>query len=528
MASEILGLFTSPEDYQQQRDLMMQRQAAEMARLDPYQSIRFNAIRAGQRFGQGLASVLGAEDPQLRAISARQSVLGGLDLSDPDAIMSAARQLSGMGDQQGAFALAEYGRKAATDKALAEQRARERTSPALLAAARIRELTAGKQKLIDQGAAADSPEIKLIDAEISDIRRGGKGIGAGGGTDAEKNAYALAALKGEPGSEAFNAEYAKQLPLLLAKGGAKDVDKQLALADAIVDLEKQIRNAPDPNSTDVTDLKSKLDILRGGLKKDKPNLTVVGEVKTGSDKGKAVFVDEIKDEQFVYDVNKDGKQVRKPFVGDVDRITTQVTATATALPPGPKQVIEGLAKLDVDEIAIARTNKRNAVASNTALARLAKLDNEGLIGGAFATNRVGAANFLNTLGLISKTDADTLSRSEQFQKSASDLILQSMGGKLGGGISNIDLDFVKGIVPRLENSASARRELIDYLGKRNNAIIKEADNAEKYLREKNTLSGYAPTYTGIFTGPSIVGGAATTMSDDELKAARARLTGGKK
>ena len=34
MASEILGLFTSPEQYQQQQDLMMQRQAAELAQLD--------------------------------------------------------------------------------------------------------------------------------------------------------------------------------------------------------------------------------------------------------------------------------------------------------------------------------------------------------------------------------------------------------------------------------------------------------------------------------------------------------------
>jgi hypothetical protein len=526
MASEILGLFTSPEMYQQQQDLMMERQAAELAQLDPYQSIRFGAIRAGQQFGRGLAGLLGAEDPQLRMISARQSVLGGLDLSNPEAIFSAARQLSGMRDPQGALALAEYGRKVQGDKALAEQRTRERTSPALLAAARIRELESGKQKLIAEGASADSPELKLIDTEISDLRRGGRADG--GGTNEQKNAFALASLKGEPGSEAFNTEYAKQLPLMLGKGGAKDADKQLVLADAIVDLEKQIRNAPDPNSPDVTDLKTKLEILRGGLRKDKPNLTVVGEVKTGPDKGKAVFVDEMKDEQFVYDV-KDGKQVRKPFVGDVDRITTQVTATATSsLPSGPKQVVEGLAKLDVEEIAIARANKRNAVASNTALARLADLDSRGLIGGSFAANRVGAANFLNSLGLISKSDADTLSRSEQFQKSASDLILQSMGGKLGGGISNVDLEFVKGVVPRLENSASARRELIDYLRDRNSAIIKEADSAENYLRKNQSLSGYTPTYTGIFTGPSSVGGTLTNMTDAQLKAERARLTGGKK
>lgn len=125
MASEILGLFTSPEMYQRQQDLMMQRQAAELAQLDPYQSIRFGAIRAGQQFGQGLAGLLGAEDPQLRMISARQSVLGNIDLGNPDSILAAARQLANSGDQQGALALADYARKAQADAALVAQRQRE-------------------------------------------------------------------------------------------------------------------------------------------------------------------------------------------------------------------------------------------------------------------------------------------------------------------------------------------------------------------------------------------------------------------
>jgi hypothetical protein len=125
MASEILGLFTSPEMYQQQQDLMMQKQAAELAQLDPYQSIRFGAIRAGQQFGRGLAGLLGAEDPQLRMISARQSALGGIDLGSPDSIMAAARQLANAGDQQGALALADYARKAQADAALVAQRQRE-------------------------------------------------------------------------------------------------------------------------------------------------------------------------------------------------------------------------------------------------------------------------------------------------------------------------------------------------------------------------------------------------------------------
>jgi hypothetical protein len=124
-STSILGLFTSPEEYQRQQDLMMQRQAAELAQLDPYQSVRFGAIRAGQQFGRGLAGILGAEDPQLRMISTRQSALRGINLGDPESIFTAAQQLADAGDQQGALMLADYGRKAQADAALVTQRSRE-------------------------------------------------------------------------------------------------------------------------------------------------------------------------------------------------------------------------------------------------------------------------------------------------------------------------------------------------------------------------------------------------------------------
>ena len=159
MASEILGLFTSPEMYQRQQDLMMQRQAAELAQLDPYQSIRFGAIRAGQQFGTGLAGLLGAEDPQLRMISARQSVLGGLDLGNPDSILSAARQLANAGDQQGALALADYARKAQADAALVTQRTREGRAAAVPQALQIAGARADllQQRRAVEASPADAP-----------------------------------------------------------------------------------------------------------------------------------------------------------------------------------------------------------------------------------------------------------------------------------------------------------------------------------------------------------------------------------
>jgi len=171
MASEILGLFTSPEMYQQQQDLMMQRQAAELAQLDPYQSIRFGAIRAGQQFGQGLAGLLGAEDPQLRMISARQSVLGGIDLGNPDSILAAARQLANAGDQQGALALADYARKAQADA----QRTQERSAASQPKELQVANARAGllQQRRAIEALPEDAPNraeaLQLIDDTLAGL-----------------------------------------------------------------------------------------------------------------------------------------------------------------------------------------------------------------------------------------------------------------------------------------------------------------------------------------------------------------------
>ena len=154
--TSILGLFTSPEEYQRQQDLMMQRQAAELAQLDPYQSIRFGAIRAGQQFGRGLAGILGAEDPQLRMISTRQSALQGINLGDPESIFTAARQLADAGDQQGALMLADYGRKAQADAALVQQRTRADKAAAIPEKLRVAEARATLQRDIRMLEAMDA------------------------------------------------------------------------------------------------------------------------------------------------------------------------------------------------------------------------------------------------------------------------------------------------------------------------------------------------------------------------------------
>jgi hypothetical protein len=211
MASEILGLFTSPEMYQQQQDLMMQRQAAELAQLDPYQNIRYGAIRAGQQFGRGLAGLLGAEDPQLRMISARQSVLGNIDLGNPDSILAAARQLANSGDQQGALALADYARKAQADAALVAQRQREGRAAAVpkeLQIAGARAELQSQIKALKAEPASPERDAKLEQAEFT---LAGLPIKAEGLVREQQIARDFALAAGEEGSEAYKKAYIDKL-----------------------------------------------------------------------------------------------------------------------------------------------------------------------------------------------------------------------------------------------------------------------------------------------------------------------------
>jgi hypothetical protein len=65
---------------------------------------------------------MGIEDPQLKMISARNTIAQQIDQSNPESILKGAQMLAQMGDQQGAMALAQYARQAQGEMALVQQR----------------------------------------------------------------------------------------------------------------------------------------------------------------------------------------------------------------------------------------------------------------------------------------------------------------------------------------------------------------------------------------------------------------------
>jgi len=121
MATDILGLFTSPEQYQQNQQAQFRQQSANEVQLDPFQQAAIGMRQAGYQLGGGIGGALGGVDPQLQIISKRQQLASQLDPSKPESFMQAAQLAAQSGDQQFAVALADAGRQAAIQIAQANK-----------------------------------------------------------------------------------------------------------------------------------------------------------------------------------------------------------------------------------------------------------------------------------------------------------------------------------------------------------------------------------------------------------------------
>jgi len=120
MIGSLFGL--SPEMYGEQQRVSALSEGAQLAQMNP--AARGVALTyAGARgLGDVIGGALGAQDPQLQLISARQSIAKQIDQTDPNSIIKGAQMLSQIGDIQGASALAQYARQAQSEMALMQQR----------------------------------------------------------------------------------------------------------------------------------------------------------------------------------------------------------------------------------------------------------------------------------------------------------------------------------------------------------------------------------------------------------------------
>ena len=183
MAENIVaGLFgMTPQMYQNQQYGQDLNRGIALAQLSPGAAAQAGLQASVGQLGRGIAGAMGIEDPQLKMISARNTIAQQIDQTNPESILKGAQMLAQMGDQQGAMALAQYARQAQSDAAQTQQR---------LAAARASDAAAGRERV-----QASPKEVQL--------------------------ARAKAELSGPEGSIEYNTAYAESLNEQMAKPEGK-------------------------------------------------------------------------------------------------------------------------------------------------------------------------------------------------------------------------------------------------------------------------------------------------------------------
>lgn len=401
MADIVASLFgLTPEMYGEQQRTSSLAEGIRLAQLDPAARGAAMTYAGARGLGNAIGGAFGVEDPQLKMISARNTIAQQIDQSDPESILKGAQMLAQMGDQQGAMALAQYARQAQSEMAQAQQR---------LAAARASDAAAKRERV------QTDPFQKLV----------------------ESGKYTPASL----------AEY-----------------QRTGLTTDLVLYEKP----------------------------EKPTSANIKEIGVAESTREPVYLDVNADQQFIYKKDETGKQVRVPFTGGVDRKISETKVGGVTLPAGESEFVKELGKLDAKKVSEAMVTRETATSTIKSLNKLASLPDNELITGQFATGRVGIANLIQTLGLASASDAKKVAGSQEYQKVAGDVILQTLGGKLGSGFSNADREFIQGLIPQLETNPVARRQLITFMQNKNQEIVAETIRLENYARDKNGLKGFEP------------------------------------
>jgi len=136
MAENIVaGLFgLTPEMYGEQQRRGALQEGITLAQLDPAARGAAMTYAGARGLGNAIGGAMGIEDPQLKLISARNSIAQQIDQTNPESILKGAQMLAQMGDQQGAMALAQYARQAQSETALVQQRRAAETSSLATAA----------------------------------------------------------------------------------------------------------------------------------------------------------------------------------------------------------------------------------------------------------------------------------------------------------------------------------------------------------------------------------------------------------
>ena len=168
--SEILGLFTSPQQYQQQQQDLARQRAMEYAKLDPFQKASTAIGQGAYGLAGAIGGALGGQDPQLQKITQRQQLLSKLDRGNPESYKQLAKLAAQNGDPEFAMALSQELIKlqessAGTELKLAQADKARNWEKATTESATRRNFITGLEKKF-----LDNPEYKPTNDEVSQAR----------------------------------------------------------------------------------------------------------------------------------------------------------------------------------------------------------------------------------------------------------------------------------------------------------------------------------------------------------------------
>jgi len=251
MAQDIVGgLFgITPEMYQQNVGENILQQGVQMGQLAPDAFGRANVYAGAAQIGRGISGVMGAQDPQLRLISARNAVLREVDPTDPESIMAGAQKLAQV-DPEGANKLAILAREATLKASQVTKNLREGRAagvgPEGMRAQREAQL---QQALRQLNAAPQSPEvqnaIQLYTDELSALQRGGQG---GLPTIAKLQSYRQS-LVDQLGADDPKVKEVEQAIKAEIQGKGTTVNVGLSTVDKEANLRKDFTNETKPLTT---------------------------------------------------------------------------------------------------------------------------------------------------------------------------------------------------------------------------------------------------------------------------------------
>jgi hypothetical protein len=174
MATDIVGgLFgITPQSYERQLSEQGLAQGEQLGAMSPDAFGRSMLYAGGAQLGRGIGGALGGQDPQLQLISARNAVIRGIDLNDPEALQAASSKLAQIGDMQGAYGLAELAQKRAESQAtigLREAQAKKANEWKMMTGVseRNRELIASANTKLGKGEALSPEEESSLRVQVA-------------------------------------------------------------------------------------------------------------------------------------------------------------------------------------------------------------------------------------------------------------------------------------------------------------------------------------------------------------------------